>query len=64
MAASTEAYSEIAIAKSNKRRTEKSSREDQNVMGTLRAGMQAAVKRKKELEAAAQSIAEARESIN
>jgi hypothetical protein len=64
MAASTEAYREIAIAKSNKRRKKKSSREDQIVIGTLQAGMQAAVKRRMELEAAAQSVAEARESIN
>ena len=64
MAASTEAYREIAIAKSSKRRKKKSSREDQIVIGTLRAGMQAAVKRRMKLEAAAQSIAEARESIN
>jgi hypothetical protein len=64
MAASTEAYREIAIAKSNKTRKKKSSREEQNVMGAFRDGMQAAVKRRKEQEAAAQSIAEARESIN
>ena len=43
MASTTEAYCEIAIAESNRRRREQSSRNVQNVMSAFQASMRAAV---------------------
>ena len=53
MASAMEAYCEIAIAESNRRRGGHSSRKVPNVMGAFRTRMQAAVKRSNEQEAAA-----------
>ena len=61
----TESYCENAIAESNKRQRKQSTRKVQNLMGAFQSSlsMQAAVTRRKD-QAAAQSIAAARESLN
>ena len=59
----TEAYCEIAIAESNKRRTENPHSREHNVMEAFRSRMRAAVRARKEQEAAAQAIDEARAEI-
>jgi hypothetical protein len=64
MASTAEAYCGIAIAESNTRRRDQSSRKVQNVRSAFRASMQAAATRRKEQDAAAQSIAAARKSLN
>ena len=59
----TEAYCEIAIAESNKRRREQSHTRRQNVMDAFRSRMRAAVRARTEQEAAARAIEEARAEV-
>jgi hypothetical protein len=59
----TEAYCEIAIAESNKRRRENPHSREQNVMEAFRSRMCAVVRARKEQEAAARAIDEARAEV-
>ena len=59
----TEAYCEIAIAESNKRRREQSHTRRQNVMDAFRSRMRAAVRARTEQEAAARTIEEAGQKL-
>ena len=59
----TEAYCEIAIAESNKRQREKDGRQGPTVMDAFRSRLRAAVRARKEREAAAQAIDEARAAL-
>ena len=62
MASTTEACCEFAIAESNRRGGEQSSKDVQNVISAFQASMLAAINRRKEQEAEAQP--EVRELIN
>jgi hypothetical protein len=59
----TEAYCDIAIAESNTKRRELSDSRGQNVMHAFRSRMRAAVRARKEHQAAAQAIDEARAEV-
>ena len=59
----TESYCEIAIAESNKRRREKDGSHGPTVIEAFRSRMHAAVRARKEREAAAQAIEEARAAL-